>query len=179
MIVGDYSLDGYFTASSKDNYKDADFKITQNYTFVARPMWKKESTFYFTEIDLSGLDYEHDTPYDYSTPIIESIINPHFKDVDFILRIYGEAYTPSVMINNNVYEVDVDLAEGEFLEINSANKTIIKRNIYGVDINQFSNRNRDYYIFQKIAPGYNTIVWDGSFSFTITLLEERSEPVWI
>ena len=49
----------------------------------------------------------------------------------------------------------------------------------GQQINAFGARNPDYYIFQLIESGVNAIVWNGTFSWELQMIEERSEPRWL
>ena len=70
------------------------------------------------------------------------------------------------------------MEEGEYLTIDSTTKKIFLTKNDGTIINQFNNRNRDSYIFEKIPAGSNVVTWNGDFAFDVILLEERSEPKW-
>ena len=66
----------------------------------------------------------------------------------------------------------------EYLEIDSVQKTVDLVQIDGTHVSVLNYRDRDNYIFQKIAPGMNYISWNNGFSFEITVFDERSEPPW-
>lgn len=63
--------------------------------------------------------------------------------------------------------------------VDSASAAIVKTAQDGTQTNLFNDRNKESYIFEKIQPGVNSVTWDGSFNFSVTILEERSEPKWI
>lgn len=126
----------------------------------------------------SALDYPYDFPYDLASPRITKYVNNrNVVAADFIMLIYGPCVNPAVYINGHLYQVNVTLYTGEYLEINSKAKRIIKVKADGEEINCFYLRNKDSYIFQKIVPGQQAVVKDG-FGIKLTILEERSEARW-
>ena len=68
---------------------------------------------------------------------------------------------------------------GEFLIINSKTRKIRRRLVNGTYVNEFNNRERSSNIFEKIATGVNSVIFDEINGFEITLFLERSEPKWI
>ena len=59
-------------------------------------------------------------------------------------------------------------------------KKIIKYDNTGSEENVFDLRSRDRLnFFEKIPTGSQNVAWSGAFSVDITLLSERSEPLWI
>ena len=95
------------------------------------------------------------------------------------LIIYGEVTDPSVTIAGHIYSVTGHVDADEYLVIDSRTKTITKVESDGDRVNWFQYRNKLNYVFQKIPSGENNVLWDGTFSFNVTLYEERSEPKWI
>ena len=49
----------------------------------------------------------------------------------------------------------------------------------GERTNLFDYRDKENDIFLPVEPGVNTVIYDGSFDFDITLVQQRSEPLWI
>lgn len=182
--IGDYYLRCYITGSKKSQYL-----ITQQYMLVTLtvqtdyPMWVKETTTSHTlstEVVQGHLDYPHGFPYDFKNPLGRgSIYNGSFVPCNFILTIYGYAISPEIYIGGHKYLVNVDIGENDYLTINSIDKTIILTKTNGEQVNCFNNRDRDSYIFEKIPVGTSTVTSaNGQIQFTLTVLEERSEPRW-
>ena len=74
--------------------------------------------------------------------------------------------------------MDARLYIGEYMVIDSRSKKVYKVKNNGEKVNLFHARGRDFYIFEKIPSGIMAVSWSGEFGFDITLLSERSEPVW-
>ena len=68
--------------------------------------------------------------------------NENFIESDAIIRIFGFCVNPLVTINDNIYQIDVSLEVGEYLEIDTEKSTIFKYTIYGDKVNCFNNRNK-------------------------------------
>lgn len=108
-----------------------------------------------------------------------SITNTHFTECDCEIIVNGPAENPYIMIGANVYNIDVDVASGQQLKINTKTKEIKLINNTGAETNVFMYRNKEHDAFEKIKMGYNRVLWNGSYTITITLLEERDEALWI
>lgn len=183
LYWGDYYLKCYLIKSKKKRYIERKGYIEIELTIVSdSPAWTKETSKTFGNSDSEegkNLDYAYDFPYDFTSPNqVRNLINTGFADVDFKIVVYGEATNPSIYIGNHQYAVNTYVASNEYLTIDSRSKTIYVTRQNGEIVNKFKDRNRDSYIFQKIASGESSITWDGGFSFEITLYEERSEPKW-
>lgn len=184
LIVGDYYLKCYVVASKKTNYSLHKGYMNIELALVTEyPMWIKEIKNNFSVPESSSgknLDFAFDFPYDFTSPSnINELNNLGFADTDFVLNIYGEVTNPVINIGGNSYGINGYIASGEYLTINSKNKTIVLNRQNGTKENMFKNRNKDNYIFQKIPSGQNSVSWSGNFTFDVILLEERSEPKWI
>ena len=184
LIIGNYYLKCYITESksSKYTYTNRYAKITLTVQ-TDLPKWVKESTTRFgIEKSNAGrnLDYENDFPYDYVSNILsKKLINADFTDSNFRILVYGACENPSVTINGHLYSVNVAINSGEYLLIDSVEKTILLYRTDGSTENCFKYRNRDSYVFEKIPPGELSVLTSSSFSFDVTVLEERSVPKWI
>lgn len=186
IILGGYSFRCFVTKASKKDYLVAGRYMTADLTLTSdHPVWTKETAFTFspvtaTETASEYLDYQGlDFPYDYfSTFTAQSLSNDSFADANFKLRVFGACSNPSVTIGGHTYQVDCTLEAGQYLTVDSLNKKIYITNNDGSAVNAFNLRNRESYIFQKIAAGNNTVSSSGNFNFDVILVEERSEPKW-
>lgn len=184
IYVGDYYLKCFVTETVKtgylisDEYLELEIKVQSDF-----PQWTKESVFHFiTEsVNDSGIDFKYDYPYDLQNSLVsKELYNSGFVPVDFRIDIYGTAIKPTIYIGQNEYTVNVEVAKGEYLTIDSIAKTIILTKKDGEKVNCFNSRSRKSYVFEKIKSG-NNVVSSGSdnIRFSITLLESRGEPKWI
>ena len=183
--IGDYYLQCYITGSKKTEYL-----INRNYMVISLtvqtdfPEWiKKTVSNYVTTYPESQqyLDYPYDFNHDFTLNFtVMSVDNTGFTPSDFIMDIHGMVQSPSITIANHKYAVDVTVNDGDYLTINSFDKTIVLNKANGEKVNCFNSRNRDSYIFEKIPVGSHVITSNvEGLKFTITLFEERGEPKWI
>lgn len=181
--IGDYYLRCFITGSKKTQYL-----IHKSYLLVSLivqtdfPEWVKETTttHKMSVADSEGfLDFPYDFTYDFKNQFVNTnIINEGFIPSNFVLKIEGYANNPTLIIGNHKYSVNVTVGDGEYLTIDSANKTITL-NKSGELVNCFKDRCKDSYIFEKIPPGESVVASSNEqLKFTLTLLEERSEPKW-
>lgn len=184
LYVGSYYLNCYVTKSEKQKYL-----VNRRYMLVKLtlstdcPYWVKETSTVFSAssggADAGGFDYSHDHPFDYGNDTTaKTINNPGFVASNFRLAIMGACTNPAINIAGHVYQVNTFVASGQYLLIDSANKTVTLQSSDGTKTNVFNSRNRDSYIFEKIPAGASLVSWSGDFSFEVVLLEERSEPKW-
>lgn len=175
-----YEKKGFCVASEKPEYGNAVIAITL--TFVSTERWKKTTHNSFVPVPLYqlGLDYEYDFDYDFAMDIdYTELKNEDFMPCDFILTISGYCDNPSIIVNDHVYNVNVEVQENENLIIDSSNKTILLQRENGEKVNVFYARNREHYIFEKIPSGINRVEYNENMRFSFDLIEERSEPKWI
>lgn len=184
IIIGDYYFRCFVTKSQKKDYLKTKRYMTITLTLVSDfPFWVKETKTVFRKLanDTAGknFDYNNDYPYDYFNGMgSKKLHNTGFADENFRMIIYGKASNPAVYVSGHLYQVDCNVAEGEYLTIDSVKKQVTLTANDGTEINAFNMRNRDSYVFEKIAPGQHSVMWDGEFGIDIILLEERSEPEW-
>lgn len=187
IIVGNYYTTGYITESKKSDYRIHGRTCLIDLVLTSQdPAWSRETVHIFGSTDdgasasRSGFDFPFDYDYDYSVSTISrQVVCDTIKPNKFKLKIYGEATDPAVMINGHAYKVNGMIKAGENLVIDSMNKTITLTTATGSKINWFDKRDRHDYIFEPIPPGVNNVLYNGSFKFDLTIIEERSEPRWI
>lgn len=157
--------------------------------YSPRPFWyKTEDTIQFGKTEQGGEPedpehtryYPHGYPYDYyaSTGAINEIVNSNIDSADFLMVMHGPVEDPYVTIGETTYAARIELGSNERLELNTREKTIVRAKPDGTRENIFMYRGLDDYIFEKIAPGKNAVVWSGEFTFSITMYQRRSEPIW-
>ena len=187
IIIGDYYFRCFVTRSQKKNYLKSKRYITVTLQLTSDfPYWVKETRNVISVntdnavTTEGGFDHPFDYPFDYLNDIANiSISNTDFASSNFRLIINGACKNPAIYIGEHLYQVYCTVNEGEYLTIDSTSKTIVLTAKDGTQINQFNNRNKDSYIFEKIKPGKNVVSKTGTFTFEIITLEERSEPRWI
>jgi phage-related protein len=186
IILGDYYFRCFVTKSQKKNYLTTKRMMEVTLTLTTDfPYWVKEETFTFRKPSEGGsvggqnLDFNFDYPFDFASSVsLNEVGNTGFVGSNFRMVIYGACINPAVRIAGHLYQVNCEVGEGKYLTIDSVSKKIYVTAVDGTTTNVFNLRNRDSYIFEKIAPGTNHVTWEGNFGFDITLLEERSEPKW-
>ena len=148
------------------------------------PFWIVPQSFNFPvsseSAQIGFLDYPYDYAYDY-TPKEggrEDINIDHYGASNFMMYIFGAVTDPSVVINNHTYMVYDTVLEGEYIVVDSRNKTIVKYRNDGTTVNLFDSRYKVQSIFEKIPGGNVTVSWSGGFAFTLDVYVERSEPLW-
>ena len=182
IIIGDYYFKCFVTKSQKKNYLISKRYMELTLTLTTDfPYWVKESTVCFGVGNKGGggknLDFAFDYPFDfYSTT--EELNNTSFVPTNFRMIIYGACSKPTIYVSGHLYQVDCDVASDEYLTIDSASKKIYITANDGTTTNVFNLRNKDYYIFEKIPPGINSVMIEGEYGVDIVLMEERSEPKW-
>lgn len=184
IIIGNYYFQCYVTRSKKSDYLINKRYLKAELTLVSdRPYWVRETQLTFNKQTASAeaayLDYPFDYAFDYSnSSTAQNLNNTGFVDTSFKIIIYGACTNPKITIGSHVYQVNAKVEAGELLTIDSTTKKIYLTAADGTRTNKFNSRNKESYIFEKIKPGLNSVLWDGSFNFDIIVMEERSEPKW-
>ena len=184
IIIGNYYFQCYVTRSKKSDYLINKRYLKAELTLVSdRPYWVRETQLTFNKQSASAeaayLDYPFDYAFDYSNgSTAQNLNNTGFVDTSFKIIIYGACTNPRITIGSHVYQVNTKVEAGELLTIDSTTKKIYLTASDGTRTNKFNSRSKESYIFEKIKPGLNSVLWDGSFNFDIIVMEERSEPKW-
>lgn len=183
IFFNDSYIEGYVTKLSiKNGVRPYWYECAIDF-YCPYPFWITEQTRSFLPDDGSHpdgafLDYPHPYPYDFTSPVtgVQHWHIQHYRDSNFRLIIYGTAVNPSIQIDTYRYAIEDKLASGEYIVIDSREKTVIKYRVDGVEENIFWKQNVYESVFKPIPSGDIMITWDGSFGFDITLFSERSVP---
>lgn len=190
LIVGEWELSCYVIRSQANMYWISDRICEFDLTIIAeKPTWVRKNTINYSyevkdETDSEFLNFPFNFPFNFTRKVAtRRVINEALAPCDFILRVYGFAEDPFVIVSDNRYEVDVTIPNGSRLEINSREQTIqiidsVGRieNVY--DARKLGKMGSGHYIFEKIPIGYSPILWSKEFTFDLVLLEERGVPEW-
>lgn len=187
LYVDDQYVECYVIGSEHSVESDQYRKIRKNMKiYVPHPLWIKEYFQVFLQSseseELSDTKtYPYTYPYTYggAEPGTGFLVNDHFTDADFQMRIYGPAIAPQVKIGGYPYFVNETLSEGEYLLIDSRYQKVFKVSSSGAKISAFNKRQKGVNFFRKIPAGSMHVEWIGSFTWDITLFKERSEPIWL
>ena len=186
IIINGCYMRGYIYESKKTKYYYDKRFLQSTLKFVSdEPQWVTESTKAFhpagSDTGYPHLDYPYDYDYDYAPDIISvgHINLDHYAPCKYLLKIYGPAINPAVTIGGIVRQVYTTLEAGQYLLIDSRDKTVKRVLNDGSVLNEFDNRRRGTKsIFEPITPGMNEVTWNNAFGFDLTLFIERSEPEW-
>ena len=186
IIINGCYMRGYIYESKKTKYYYDKRFLQSTLKFVSdEPQWVTESTKAFhpagSDTGYPHLDYPYDYDYDYAPDIISAghINLDHYAPCKYLLKIYGPAINPAVTIGGIVRQVYTTLEAGQYLLIDSRDKTVKRVLNDGSVLNEFDNRRRGTKsIFEPIIPGMNEVTWNNAFGFDLTLFIERSEPEW-
>lgn len=185
IYYGDYHIEAYVISSDtgvsddKTCWSDCDVAL-----YCPYPFWTKEITNRYggaTNKILSdyGLDYDYDYKYDYASSLInQKIIIEGEIPASFKMIIYGSCENPTISIGTLTFKVNTSIGTGEYIVIDSIQKTITKVANSGEKINIFNERDRESDFFEKIPAGTHSVAWSGGFGFDIIAVIERSEPEW-
>lgn len=189
IIIGDYYLSCYITAKTMSKYYPGALSMVNQYKVLSETgRWYHiiEKTFgagsQSQVIDTGVRDYPRDYKYDYAPASgINRLISDSFVPFDFEIIYNGPWDTPYVIVSNYMYRVYTELAQGEYLTVNSKTKTIVKTKKNGEKVNEFYLRDRDNYIFEKMKAtnGSSYVSIPEGKICSIKAFTERSEPKWI
>lgn len=202
IVYGNSYIECYIVASSTypvdDTYTANDIKI-----YCPWPFWIEPQSYEFIASETGGaivgeaivgsaiigggssesgefLDYPHDYEYDYTAlnAGYQTIVNDSPAPAAFKMVIYGPCQNPYFYVGNALYQVYTTVGAGEYLTIDSRAKTVLRTTVNGTNVNEFNNRRKESSIFEAIPEGTSRVIWPATFGMTLTLLKERSEPIW-
>ena len=148
-------------------------------------LWYKDVSKFFGIREPSasdGKDYPYDFPYNYADDSMKNRLKTDsISDTDFRLEISGIANNPTVRIGGHTYRVFADANVGESIIIDSRDKTVVKKDKYGISTNIFYLRDKNNYIFRKLRTrdGLTSVEFEEPLVFKLTAYVERSRPIWI
>ena len=181
LYCNDSYLNCYIIASEPSEFEEDFWTTEQTFTMVAEnPMWITEKSFIFNSVDATdiGFEYSYEYPFEYHLPATGSgsVENSGMPDCDFRLTINGPITNPEVTIGGHLYGVIASAGAGEYIEIDSKEKTVKKVGDPGQNL--FNNRVKESDVFRKIPAGINEVAWTDDINFEIQLFEERSCASW-
>ena len=148
---------------------------------AVEPFWHTENNNVFTPSSGSaagGKKYNLKYAYRFGTGYSnQTIYNTHYADTPMRISIYGPVDNPSISISGNTYAVNASIADGERLDIDQIARTVVKVDSSGIKTNLFNSRDKTNDIF-KPCPAGNASVTFAAFTMEITLIQQRSEPLW-
>lgn len=188
LRVGDWFQRCLVVASDVDGIGDGFFSAGLTLVLLDG-VWRRGVTTAFTAVngsaDYEFLDLPHDLPYDLGvTPPLRYAINRGYSASPAKFIVYGPAVNPSVRLAGNLYQVDVTVPEGGYMDIDPLRRTVTVVTADGSTTDAFSKAHRGggagsgEYIFERVPAGTSEISWDNSFGFDLTLYEEEGEPAW-
>lgn len=183
LYFGEYYLSCFIYASEKEEWESGCDSMDDTLSLIETyPFWVKEHPYTFKASEITSTNnkrYAGRYAYRYANGLNNTeIVNDHYAECNFKMRIYGPCTKPSVYIGGHEYHVDIILQEGEYLEIDSAAETVAKVMTSGIRVNAFNNRSFINSVFRPIQTGRQVIFWNGKFDFDLVLYEERSTPKW-
>lgn len=186
LTWGSWYVNCFIRSSSTYPDPQSGYTVNDIEIYVPYPFWISPRTYNFypetgEETQSTWLDYEYGYEYDYTPRSAGSgeIRNTAPGSARFKMVFYGPAINPYVYIGQTRYMVNISLAEGELLEIDSMNQTVTKILQGGERINAFNNREKgDTSIFEPIPVGRSSVIWPASVGLELTVYQERSEPAW-
>lgn len=145
-------------------------------------VWIGEELFRYTKTSVKSTNNRR-YPYKYANRYanglnLSRVINRYKKDANFLLRVYGPAKNPMVVIGERKYQVNVTLEVGELIEVNTVTRAVEKVSAKGIRENAFHYRAKRESVFNKIKPGTQNVSWSGLFDFDLIVYDERREPRW-
>lgn len=181
LYVDDQYIECYIIGS-ESKPAESPIGISKKIYIFAQTSWIRENNTKFYSYETSSHNnkiYPGKYTYRYANGMTSAyVINEHFYEANFIMRIYGPVANPQVSIGEHAYLVNIVLEDGEYLEIDSRSGTIKKYMLNGTCVDAFHNRQKGKPFFKKIQPGRQSVIWTGKFNFDLIILEERSEPKW-
>lgn len=185
IIIDDWYMLCWLKGADYDRtwYEEAgDF----TFTFVSdEPLWTREiPQTVVNEIDTeaSGLDYPHDYPFDFSkSSLASSIRNASPRQCPIRITVEGPATSWSIRIADNVYQLNLNLAQDERVVIDGRDFTVIHYDNLGNPQNAFDKiggifeEHSGSYIFEHVPAGESNVTLNGIDAAEIVVYEQRDQ----
>lgn len=149
------------------------------------PFWCMEDTKSFliggnSSISSDAKRYNGRYPYRYGTGYSQAVLDNTVGNwqTPMIITIYGAAVDPSINIGGHLYSLNTTLQANERAIIDQLHKRIYKIGTTGLKTNLFNSRDKTTDIFRSAPVGMVSVFYNGDYSFDITLVHQRSEPLW-
>jgi len=191
LYIGDFWINCYIIASEKKQYNNGVI-IEEEITLLSDFTWHKTVKRVFGVSSGGGggqdydfLDFSYDFEYDYGSAYGSNdtrfLASEAIAPFNFRIEFTGPVENPTLIVGGQTYRVFTSVLQDEVLIVDSIEKRVYRHRPDGVDVNEFDNRDRDYYIFEPMpAEGDDTlVVWQEGHIVTLYAYIERSEPKWI
>lgn len=183
LYVGDSYVLGYGKGMYKTEWDDgADYMVCTVIFAIESGYWCSETTQEFNLFQTAGADsfkFPGRFPCKFcASGGVATLINANSYAMPARIVAYGPAVNPSFLINAAQYIVYTELIEGERVVIDQLAGTVYKVTTSGEIINEFNNRGKNPSVFEPIPAGESIVYYSGNFPFEITILAQRSEPLW-
>lgn len=189
LYVGDWYLPCWIVGVAFSNYWLSDSIAEVELSLVCEKCeWIHETTTQYAPITMqdislvNGADFEYDFEHDLAGTASSYSVNvPGVFDAQFMWRIYGPATNPYVRIGDNTYKINTSVQTEQILEVDTLQKTITLIDEQGNKTSVLADRTRGAkgsgsYIFEPLHPGTQTLSYDNTFLFDLTIYEVRSLP---
>ena len=189
LYIGDWYMRCWIIGCEPTDYWMDDRFARLGLTLLAvDPSWTRETVSRYVPETGADSELEDDFPFEFPMDFkrerqSRQVYNEGSEARDFVWRAYGPVSDPAIHIGGNLYQVNVDLAAGDRLEVDSAARTVTVTSASGAVTNAYGQREpgakgSGSYIFERIAPGPNTLAWDNSFEFDLVVYEVRTSCPW-
>lgn len=190
LEMGGWSQRALVPESQTDAWRVETFKLSLTVALLDG-VWRRSTVEHFLPCDKDivegiGKGYPHGYPYGYGrTASPSGLVQPGYLPAPLRLTIFGLASAPSVTIGDNVYRYSADIPSGGYLVIDGVAKTATLTNVNGSTINALgalslgAGEGSGAYAFERVQPGRNRVLWDGSFGFDVETLQEEGEAPWL
>ena len=164
------------TYSKRRHFAEKDMTV-----LITEPFWCREQQYRFTgegvQVMSDGKRYKGRNPYRYGTRYQSTrFTNEHYAPCPALIIFDTPSTNPSAYIGGQGYTVHTTVKEGEQVIINQLDKTVTHISREGMVANVFNLRDKEADVFQYIQPGLQDILFLSDFS--LTLIQQRSEPRW-
>lgn len=177
----------YTTASSITNRSTRANFVTKDITILpVIPFWCMEETKHFlvggsstTSPDAKRYDGRY--PYRYGTGYSQATLDNTIGNwpTPMVITIYGAVTNPSISIGGFMYTLNTTLQPNERAVIDQLHRKIYKIGTTGAHTNLYNARDKTIDIFRFAPVGMVSVLYNGDYPFDITLIHQRSEPLWI
>ena len=195
LVCNGYSISAY-GISSEESTNNSNSLLWDSFKrgfLCPYPFWSKQTQFilfedsgivpvfenikdYLPVSENGKADYEWDLMTDVGKQT--SFVNTDLVGSEWVLTINGAVVNPIIHIGEKIIELDVTIGESEYVTIDSRNKTVTLHRSGGTEENVFGYRDVSVDIFTKIPRGTIEVWWEGDFTFTLALYDERTAPLW-
>lgn len=187
IVNGNYYLPCYVVSKAIKSWFPYANAILNSFEIVSengkwlKDVYRSFGAQFIYEPETEDMDYPYDYSFDYvPSGQINRLVSDSFVPFDFEIEFQGPATNPTVIVGGQIYRVYTTIEAGEMLVVNSLEKTIKKIKNNGDTVNEFSKRDRNNYIFEKMpaTSGSTYVQYTPGTVVAIRAFTERSEPKW-